>query len=115
MSKSVLNKIIKFTELAGRKVSLDYDGTLSTAEGKKLAQELIGQGDVVYVISARDSKEGMMSTALYLGIPADRVIATGSNEKKVEKIKQLGISLHYDNNRDVINALERAGLHGKLF
>lgn len=114
MSNAVLNKILKFT-LAGRKVSLDYDDTLSTAEGKKLAQQLIGQGDVVYVISARDSKEGMMGTALFLGIPADRVYATGSNEKKVEKIKQLGISLHYDNNRDVINALERAGLNGKLF
>jgi trehalose-6-phosphatase len=114
MSNAVLNKILKFS-LAGRKVSFDYDGTLSTAEGKKLAQQLIGQGDVVYVISARGSKEGMVGTALFLGIPADRVYATGSNEKKVEKIKGLGISLHYDNNEDVISALERAGLNGKLF
>lgn len=115
MSKEVLDKIIKFTQLAGRKISFDYDGTLSTAEGKKLAQQHIGQGDIVYVISARGSKEGMMGTALFLGIPSDRVYATGSNEKKVEKIKQLGISLHYDNNRDVINELERAGINGKLF
>ena len=115
MSKEVLNKIIKFTQLAGRKISFDYDGTLSTAEGKKLAQQHIGQGDIVYVISARGSKEGMMGTALFLGIPSDRVYATGSNEKKVEKIKQLGISIHYDNNRDVINELERAGINGKLF
>ena len=45
------------------KVSFDYDDTLSTDRGKKLAQKLIDAGDDVYIISARGDKEGMLATA----------------------------------------------------
>jgi hypothetical protein len=46
-----------------------------------------------------------------LGIPADRVYATGSNKAKVEKVSSLGIEIHTDNNPDVIeqvNALPKS-------
>jgi hydroxymethylpyrimidine pyrophosphatase-like HAD family hydrolase len=97
------------TKLAGDKISFDYDGTLSTARGKQRAESLIADGADVYIISARDSKEGMLSTAEKLGIPESRVYATGSNEEKVKKVKELNISVHYDNNPDVIKALEGIG------
>jgi hypothetical protein len=98
----------KLDTYAAIKISFDYDGTLTTAKGKELAKSLDGD---IYIISARQSRAGMLSTARSLNIPISRVYATGSNKAKVEKIKQLGISKHYDNNMDVIKQLENIGIH----
>lgn len=98
-----------YVEYAADKISFDYDDTLSTARGKELAKH---QQGTLYIISARSDKEGMLATAKSLGIPENRVYATGSNKAKIEKIKELGISRHYDNNKDVIKEL---GIIGKLF
>jgi hypothetical protein len=89
------------------KISFDYDGTLTTDKGKELAKNT--EGDI-YIISARQSRTGMLSTARSLNIPISRVYATGSNKAKIEKIKELGISKHYDNNHDVIKQLENIGI-----
>ena len=94
---------------AATKISIDYDDTLSTSRGKELAKRLIAEGDVVYIISARDNKDGMLSVAKELGIPESRVYATGSNESKIQKVKELGISKHYDNNPDVVKELGSIG------
>lgn len=94
---------------AGLKVSYDYDDTLSTERGKELAKASIENGDVVYIISARQDKEAMLGTADELGIPHSRVYATGSNQAKIEKVKELGIDKHIDNNADVINELGSIG------
>lgn len=98
-----------FVEYAASKISFDYDGTLSTKRGKELAKH---QSGTIYIISAREDKVGMVETAKSLGIPLSRVYATGSNKAKIEKIKELGIDKHYDNNPDVIKEL---GSIGKLF
>lgn len=94
---------------AGSKVSFDYDDTLSTDRGKKLAEDAINNGDTVYIISARQEKDAMLGVAESLGIPESRVYATGSNSAKIEKIKELGINKHYDNNTDVIAELGSIG------
>lgn len=94
---------------AGVKISIDYDDTLSTDKGKELAKRLIADGDIVYIISARNDVEGMLGVAESLGIPKSRVYATGSNSAKVQKIKDLGIEKHYDNNPDVIKELGTIG------
>lgn len=94
---------------AGDKVSIDYDDTLSTDKGKELAKRLIADGMTVYIISARQDKEGMLSVASELGISESRIYATGSNKAKVDKIKELGISKHYDNNADVVKELGSVG------
>jgi len=95
---------------AAEKVSYDYDGVLSTDKGKAAAEQDIKAGKIVYIISARQSVEGMLSTASTLGIPKGRVYATGSNKAKVEKIKSLGIKVHKDNNPDVIKELGVLGI-----
>jgi len=95
---------------AGEKVSLDYDDTLSTSRGKELAKKLISEGKVVYIISARQEVQDMLGTAKELGIPESRVYATGSNKAKVEKIKELGITKHYDNNSEVVKELGSVGM-----
>ena len=97
------------TKLASEKVSFDYDGTLSTSKGTKLALNYINRGVDVYIISARDSKQGMLNKARQLNIPESRVYATGSNENKIQKIKELGITIHYDNNKEVVNQLKGIG------
>jgi hypothetical protein len=95
---------------AEEKISIDYDDTLSTSRGKDLAKKLIGEGKIVYIISARSELTGMLQTAKDLGIAESRVYATGSNKAKVEKIKELGITKHYDNNTDVVKELGSIGL-----
>lgn len=99
-------------KLAGEKVSFDFDDTLSTQKGLDLALEWKDKGADVYIISAREQKDGMLPRANKAGILFSRVYATGSNEAKVQKIKDLGITIHYDNNPDVIKEL---GEIGRLF
>ena len=94
---------------AAEKVSIDYDDTLSTDRGFKTAQDLMNSGVELYIISARNDKEGMLKRAEELGIPSSRVFATGSNKSKIEKIKELGIVKHLDNNADVIKELGNIG------
>ena len=96
-------------KLSAEKVSFDYDETLTTAKGMKLAINYIERGVDVYIISARQEKDGMLARAKRLGIPESRIYATGSNKAKIEKIKELGITIHYDNNTDVINELGEVG------
>ena len=102
-------KLEQLNKFAGEKVSIDYDDTLSTERGKQLAKRLINEGKTVYIISARQDKEGMLTTAKDLRIPESRVYATGSNKAKVEKVIALGITKHYDNNNDVVKELGSIG------
>ena len=73
------------------------------------ARRRIENGDEVYIISARSTKEGMIGTANRLGIFRSRVYAEGSNAMKIQRIKMLGIDVHYDNNPDVIKQLPGVG------
>jgi hypothetical protein len=102
----------KKKELAKNKISFDFDDTLSTSNGSELAKKLITEGNDIYIISARNSKEGILEKAKQLGISVNKVYATGSNKNKIDKIKELGINTHYDNNEDVIKEL---GKIGKIF
>jgi hypothetical protein len=54
----------------------------------------------------------MLNKAKELGISDSKVYATGSNENKIAKVKELEIQVHYDNNENVIKQLEGIG---KLF
>ena len=91
------------------KVSFDYDETLSTPKGMEMAKRAIDRGDTVYIISARRDRTGMLTRAKELGIPPSRVYATGSNKAKAEKVKELGITRHIDNNGDVVKSLPGIG------
>ena len=107
--------ILASGKFAVERVSLDYDGVLSTDKGKEKAKQLISEGVIVYVVSARRDKESMLGVARDLGIPVSRVHATGSNKAKVEKIKNLNIDTHYDDNLEVINELKNINLKGLKF
>jgi len=96
----------------GVKISFDFDGTLTQLRERKRAKRLIEQGNTLYIISAREGVEGMLEVADELGIPHDRVFATGSNQNKLAKIIDLGINTHYDNNREVISKLKNTKTNG---
>ncbi len=95
--------------LASEKISFDYDGTFSTQKGFDMAISFIESGADVYIISARSEKDGMLPRANKAKILFSKVYATGSNEAKIQKIKDLGITTHYDNNKDVVDALPNVG------
>ena len=95
--------------LATTRVSFDYDGTLNRAVGIRKAMELVEKGVIVYIISARDSVNFMLKIARRVGIPLERIYAAGSNEKKIEIVKKLKITTHYDNNVEVVRALPGIG------
>jgi len=96
-------------KFAGSKISFDFDETLNTERGKQLAKKLISEGNIVYIISARNEVGSLTDVSNELGIPSSRVYATGSNKAKIEKVKELGINKHYDNNADVIAELGNIG------
>lgn len=91
---------------AAMKISFDYDGVADTAKGKELIQKLLDEGNTIYIVTARNNKPE------YDIVPESRIYATGSNKAKIEKILELEIDTHYDNNPDVVKEL---GAKGKLF
>jgi hypothetical protein len=95
------------------KVSLDFDGTANTANGADLVKILLEEGNDVYIISARNDDTEIRKWATAHGIPSSNVFATGSNKAKIEKIKELGIKVHYDNNPDVIAQIKSVGVQFK--
>ena len=106
-----LDMLFSIADLASQiRISFDYDGVLTLTKYQNLLQELLkGGGNLIYIISARDNSASMYSMANKLGIPMSRVFAVGSNEKKIEKIKELNIRRHYDNNPNVIEQLPGVG------
>lgn len=100
--------------LDANKISVDYDDTASTAKGKELIKRLLSEGKSVYIISARGDKETIVKALKDL-ISSSKIFATGSNKSKVEKILDLEIGTHYDNNKSVIDSLKETNTKGILF
>jgi len=90
-------------------VSFDYDGVLTTSKGIEMLDASVARGTNVYIISARHDDSGLKEFASKHGVKLSNVFATGSNKAKIEKVKELGVSKHYDNNIDVINGLGSVG------
>lgn len=105
---SVMKEVIE--KMYNNKTSFDWDGTLSTSKGKELWNTTGGDK---WIITARqpDQIGEILNWASENGVPRSRVIATGSNTRKIEKIKELGIGRHWDNNPLVISKIPGIGRH----
>ena len=90
-------------------VGFDFDGVLTTAAGRALAEEEIAKGNKVYVISARENKEGMLDITNELGIPDQNVYATKNNVQKIAQVRTLNIDRFYDDNPNVTSELVGVG------
>lgn len=102
--QSIKSGIQKF---AAEKISMDFDDTLSTRKGQALWIRVNGD----YVITARDSgsSAGVYRVTDRLNIPRSKVIFAGSNENKIKEILSRDITIHYDNNADVVRKLPGIG------
>ena len=90
-------------------VSFDFDGVLTTKKGIDLLDAAVSRGTEVYIISARSDDKSLKEFASKHSVKLDNVFATGSNKAKVEKVKEIQVSKHYDNNPDVIKELGSIG------
>jgi len=89
------------------KVGFDFDDTLTTEKGMRVARFRNNPNNELYIVSARhEVGSDMLEKAKELGISPSNVFATGSNKAKVEKVLSLGLNMFYDNNKDVIEALK---------
>lgn len=112
---AVCSAQLKSEKMSNKRISFDYDGVASTDAGRKAIKERLAGGDIVYIISARSKKSEIIGA--YDGIiPAQRIYATGSNEAKVRTIISLRMVVHYDNNKDVIDTINKnTNTLGKLW
>lgn len=99
------------------RVSIDYDGTLSTPKGKLLAERLMREGKTVYIVTARMITQmgPVYDAAKRLGIPRSRVYSTNGQDK-YGQINRLGIGTHYDNNEEQVKKInDKTEARGILF
>jgi hypothetical protein len=90
------------------KVSFDFDNTLSTKRGQTLAKRLITQGKDFHIVTRRQESASaeVYKVADELGISHSKVHFT-NGKMKWETIKRLGIDIHYDNNQDEIDLIDK--------
>jgi len=89
-------------EFSFRKVSFDYDGTLTTERGIRFLENELNSGNEVYIVSARNTApEELYDLVRKYRINPTHVYTVGSNRNKIERIKSLGIEKHYDDNMNV--------------
>ena len=98
------------------KISFDYDGTLTKSNVQHLAEFLLKHGNDVFIISARNKTMGgpVMEMAQKLNIPESNVFLTGSNKQKLETIVDKKIDIHFDNNKNVVDALNMGEMNAIL-
>lgn len=100
--------IIRTAELRAvktEKVSFDYDGVLTTDQGKALLKRKITEGYPVYIITARrEGDEAVLNFAREHGVLRNHVYFTNGADKW-KTIKRLGIRKHYDNNKEQVDKI----------
>jgi HK97 family phage prohead protease len=86
-----------------KKISFDFDDTLTQRKWQLKAMQLKEEGYTVYIVTRRQERdsEEVYKIADEVGIPRSRVYFT-NGKMKWDTIKRLGIGKHYDNNEDEI-------------
>ena len=88
------------------KISFDYDGVLTTENGKQLLKRKISEGYDVYIVTARRRSLTVINFARENGVPSNRVFFTEGKDKW-ETLQRLGIETHYDNNQEQIDKINK--------
>ena len=116
-AEKVYRAILAQGEFAGKVVSFDFDDTLSTSKGQEKAKQMLAEGYRVLIITARQSKDSkeVFDVADKLGIRRSDIFFT-SGKNKWETVKRLGVAIHYDNNQEQIDLINKmTKTEGKLF
>jgi hypothetical protein len=116
-AEKVYRAILAQGEFAAKVVSFDFDDTLSTSKGQEKAKKMLAEGYRVLIITARQSKDNkeVFDVADKLGIRRSDIFFTnGANKWHI--IKRLGVAIHYDNNKEQIDLINKmTKTEGKLF
>ena len=116
-AEKVYRAILAQGEFAAKVVSFDFDDTLSTTKGQEKAKQMLAEGYRVLIITARQSKDSkeVYDVADKLGIRRSDIFFTnGGNKWHI--IKRLGVAIHYDNNQEQIDLINKmTKTEGKLF
>ena len=91
----------------GEIVSIDFDDTLSTEKGQRMASDILDQGGDLHIVTRRSSDESddVYKIAEELGIPKNKIHFT-DGEMKWKTLKKLGVIKHIDNNPEEIKLIE---------
>jgi hypothetical protein len=100
--------------LARTRVSFDYDGVLSTPEGKRLAKNALADGYEVLILTARRKSEAqsVYNVADRIGISRANVIFTEGMDKYTFVMKH-HIGTHYDNSKEQVDKINARAPHAK--
>jgi hypothetical protein len=82
-----------------KKVSFDFDGTLSRKDIQEKAKKMVDEGYEVYVVTKRSPDKEVKDIAYECGIKLGNVYFT-SGEPKWKTLLELGIEEHYDNSEE---------------
>ena len=92
------------------KVSFDWNNTLDGGEAIRAFENERRRGSLIYIITALPIlPKKLIEFSNKYNIPSSRIFAVGSNRNKVQKVLDLGIQRHYDDNIEVRNALGNVG------
>ena len=97
---------LKTLAFARKRISFDFDDTLTTAKGQDMARRYLAGGDEVFIITARTQSNGgpVYVMAQKLGIKKENVYFTGGKHKYM-LVKRLRIDKHIDNNTEELQLI----------
>lgn len=91
-----------------KRVSFDVDGVLTISKGRSLASRRISSGYDVWIVTARTQSDddSAYKIAERLGIKKSHVVFTNGKDKW-KFIQKYKIEVHYDNNKEQLEKIER--------
>lgn len=97
---------LKTLAFARKRISFDFDDTLTTAKGQDMARRYLAANDEIFIITARTQSNGgpVYAMAEKLGIKKENVYFTGGKHKWMT-VKKLRIDKHIDNNEEELQLI----------
>ena len=103
--KQIDNNSFAALKLGAKKVSFDFDGTLTQKSVQETAKRMLEAGDDVYIITRRRPDKQVKQMALDLGIKLSNVVFTNGHPKW-SYLETYEIDEHYDNSIDEIKEID---------
>jgi hypothetical protein len=108
MMAAIKNELdsLKDMAFARKRISFDYDDTLTTPKGQDMARRYLAAGDEIFIITARTQSNGgpVYEMATKLGIKKENVYFTAGKHKYM-LVNRLRISKHIDNNAEELELI----------
>jgi hypothetical protein len=91
---------------AHKRISFDFDDTLTTAKGQDMARRFLASNDEIFIITARTQSNGgpVYEMAQKLGIKKENVYFTAGKHKYI-LVNRLRIDKHIDNNTEELQLI----------